>query len=185
MVKVNGSSIAVPVSPPMPGTMPEHQAHDAAEPEKHQAVRLHQGDKGLARRGGHEGDFPREALHHARPAEIRRVPHALSSRRPGSLETELSEGCRSGRPFPCWRRLKKKIAGCGSGLAAAWASRIFTVTLRRSARSLRARGLEGRRPRADHPSRLDACRRRLSGDTARRCARAPQDDGRCNRWCRR
>ena len=48
--KVNGSSIAVPARPPMPGHDAEHQPHHAAGHQVHQPMRLHQRDEGLARR---------------------------------------------------------------------------------------------------------------------------------------
>ena len=54
----------------------EHQPHEAAEPEEHQAVRLHQQHERLARRRGHEGHFRREALH-LRALPGRFVPRAI------------------------------------------------------------------------------------------------------------
>jgi hypothetical protein len=36
----------------------QHEAHDAAERQEHQALRLHQDEEGLARGGGHEAEFP-------------------------------------------------------------------------------------------------------------------------------
>ena len=49
----------------------EHQPHDAARPQKHEAVRLHQQQEGLAGGGGHEADFTTDRFHRLRSPSTR------------------------------------------------------------------------------------------------------------------
>ena len=74
MPKVNGSSIAVPVKPADARNDAQHQAHDAAERQEHQAVRLHQCQEGLARRRGHEAQLAGEILHLSPSRDVSRCP---------------------------------------------------------------------------------------------------------------
>ena len=66
-----GSPVAVvaprPSSSAKAGNDAQHEAHDAAERQEHQALRLHQHEEGLARGGGHEAEFPPDHVHFSLP----------------------------------------------------------------------------------------------------------------------
>ena len=83
MLKVNGSSIAVPGETADPRNDAEHQAHDAAEPQEHQPVGLHQRHEGLARGGGHEAEFPHDTFHLIRP--FGDIPSRARQQRPNAF----------------------------------------------------------------------------------------------------
>jgi hypothetical protein len=76
-----GSPVAVVA--PDPRNDAEHEAHDAAEPQEHQPVGLHQRHEGLARGGGHEAKLPHDTFHLIRP--FRDVPSRVREQQPNAL----------------------------------------------------------------------------------------------------
>ena len=124
MAKVNGSSMAVPASPPMPGTMPSTRPMMQPSPRNIRRCGSIRVTKALPAAAAMKATSPEKPSITRAPLRSGRAACAVLPS-PRVARNRVSEGCRSGRPFPCWRRLKQKIAGCGSGLAAAWAGTVI------------------------------------------------------------
>ena len=77
MLKVKGSSIAVPARPPMPGTIPRTSPQYAAKAEIHKPLWLEQQKESFGRRPAHEGQLGSDAVHQNPPRNAASAPMLL------------------------------------------------------------------------------------------------------------